>query len=153
MPDNDRDALFGGFGRTFHRGSIRFRPGYAFFYMAYDQDLSGFPPDDLGGDGRTAPAAGGYFSPARFINHMARLDVVWSLPDHTTLAAGGGIGQQKVDDTLTDGLGRATTSADLYVAARWRLSKNVDLRLRASFQNVAAAFDRTRFSAFLVRRF
>ena len=151
--DNDREALFAGFGRTFRSGRVGLRPAYSFTYLEYDLDLSGFPPDDLGGDGVTAPGAGGYFSPERFINHMARLDLWWSHGERASYFTGGGLGIQQVDDTGTQGLGSTTLSSDIYLGARWRLSPTVDLKARGSYQNVAAAFNRTRVELFLIRRF
>lgn len=151
--DNDREAVFAGLGHTFHPGRVSLRAGYAFAFMEYDLDLSGFPPGDLGGDGLTAPGVGGYFSPERFTNHMARLDIWWNSGERAAYFAGGGLGTQKVDDSFTQGLGQSTTSSDFYVGARWRLSPSVDLKARASRQDVASAFDRTRIELFLIRRF
>jgi hypothetical protein len=151
--DNDRQAVFAGFGRTFDPGRFHLRPGYTFMWMAYDLDLSGFPPGDLGGDGINTPGVGGYFSPSQFTNHMGRLDLSWDAGERASYAVGGGLGLQRVDDTFTSGYGDTTLSSDLYARGRWRLTRNWDLRGRVSYQNVAAAFNRTRLSLFAIRRF
>jgi len=153
VEDNDRQAFFAGFGRTFEPGQVRLRPGYTYMWMSYDLDLSGFPPQDLGGDGVDTPGVGGYFSPQKFSNHMARLDVSWDAGQRASYSMGGGLGVQRVDDTFTEGFGDPTLSSDLYLQARWVLTTSWDLRGRASYQNVAAAFNRTRVSLFAIRRF
>jgi tetratricopeptide (TPR) repeat protein len=153
VQDNNRQAFFAGFGRTFQPGRFHLRPGYTYMWMSYDLDLSGFPPQDLGGDGINTPGVGGYFSPRKFSNHMARLDASWDQGQRASYAIGGGLGLQRVEDTFTVGFGDPTLSSDVYARARWVLTTNWDLRGRASYQNVAAAFNRTRLSLFAVRRF
>jgi hypothetical protein len=153
VADNDRDGLFGGFGRTLRTGAWKLRPGFASAWFRNDLDLSGYPPDDLGGDGVTMVGVGGTFSPFRFLNNMIRLDASWEGRGGTAVYLGGGLGLQQVEDLGSPDFGDTTVSSDVYAGARWRLGESTDLRAEASFQNVAAAFDRTRVGLFLVRRF
>jgi tetratricopeptide (TPR) repeat protein len=152
VEDNDREAVFAGFGRSFRWAEVWLRPGYTFGWMSYDKDLSGFPPADLGGDGLDSPGLGGYFSPFRWVNHMVRLDVTW--PGGSTLdwRAGVGVGRQEVEDTGTDG-SDDRTSSEAYLGLRWRLTEDLGLRGEVTYQDVAGAFDRTRAGLYLIRLF
>ncbi|MFQ5719504.1 MAG: tetratricopeptide repeat protein [Acidobacteriota bacterium] len=150
VADNDRDAIYGGFGRTFRPGRHQLRLGYDLTWLSYDLDLSGFPPSDLGGDGITTPGVGGYFSPDDFLNQMGRIDVVWNLSGRFHVMYGGGAGRQSVD---TLGGDDDRTSSDAYLGVSWRFGSGWTLRARATYQDVAAAFDRTRLRLFLAHRF
>jgi hypothetical protein len=142
LRDNDRETLFAGFGRTFRIRSARLRVGYSYFRLRNDLDLGGFPPGDLGGDGRTTRGVGGYFSPFDFNNQMVRLDATWSAGDRIHLYAAAAIGRQEVQDVLTTGSEDRSSEAAFSVA--WRAGKRVTIELRAEHQDVAAAFERTR---------
>jgi hypothetical protein len=84
---------------------------------------------------------------------MVRLDASWEGAAGTAVYLGGGLGLQQVEDIGSPDFGDTTVSSDVYAGVRWRLGEHTDLRAEASFQNVAAAFDRTRLGIFLVRRF
>ena len=141
--DNDRNSVFAGFGRTWRTGRMTLRPGYSLTYLGHDLDLGGFPPADLGGNGVDAPGVGGYFSPFRFLNQMIRLDWGLTLTGGGRFSAGAAVGRQYVDDALSGGYGAADTSAEAYADLSLPLADRVTLQARLSYQDVAAAFDRT----------
>jgi len=140
---NNRNAVFAGVGRSFHPGVLTLRPGYSLTWLSYDRDLSGFPPDDLGEDGIVRRGVGGYFSPFRFLNQMARFDATLPVGRSLLILAGGGIGQQHVEDIGSPDFSNRTTSSDGYLGFRLPVSDRVSLRGQISYQDVASAFDRT----------
>ncbi|MFQ5669549.1 MAG: tetratricopeptide repeat protein [Acidobacteriota bacterium] len=153
LRDNDRRALFGGFGRSFHLGNAWLRPGYSATWFSFDRDLSGFPPGDLAGDGVDSRGVGGYFSPFRFLNQMVRLDTAWSMGQRLEFSAGGGIGLQQVEDIGSPDFDDTTTSSDAYFRLQWQIALDVALRASVSHQDVASAFDRTRGGISLIWTF
>jgi tetratricopeptide (TPR) repeat protein len=152
VEDNDRQAVFAGFGRAIRRGSLWLRPGYLFAWMSYDRNLFGFPPADLSGDGITSPGVGGYFSPYRFMNNMVRLDSSWAAGHSVDMSAGGAIGRQRAQE-FRDGNTDSRTSSEAYIRASWQMGPVYTLRGEITYLNVAAAFRRTRVGVYLIRLF
>ncbi len=143
ISNNARKELFAGGGRTFHPGGVTLRPGYSLAWMSYDLDLGAFP-GEFSGDGITAPGIGGYFSPSRFLNHMARMDVTLPLGESVVLAGGAGYGRQRVEDAWSQGAAVPwVESSDAVLGLRARLGGRMSIGAQATYQNVAAAFDRT----------
>ena len=143
ITNNARRELFAGGGRTFNPGGVTLRPGYSLAWMSYDLDLGAFP-GEFSGDGVTAPGIGRYFSPSRFVNHMARMDVTLPIGESVVIVGGAGYGRQRVEDAWS----RGTTvpwveSADALLGLRARLGGRMSVGTQATYQNVAAAFDRT----------
>lgn len=143
IANNVRRELFAGGGRTFHPGGVTLRPGYSLAWMSYDLDLGAFP-GDFSGDGVTAPGIGGYFSPSRFLNHMARMDATLPIGESVVIVGGAGYGRQRVEDAWS----RGTTvpwveSSDALFGLRARIGGRMSIGTQATYQNVAAAFDRT----------
>jgi len=152
VEDNDRAAVFAGFGRSFRRGALWLRPGYLFAWMSYDKNLFGFPPADLSGDGITSPGVGGYFSPYRFMNNMVRLDSSWPAGRSVDMSAGAAIGRQQAKEfrsSRTD----SRTSSEAYIRASWEITQVYTLRGEITYLNVAAAFRRTRVGVYFIRLF
>jgi tetratricopeptide (TPR) repeat protein len=147
IADNARKELFAGAGKSFRPGGVTLRPGYSLGWMSYDLDLSGFP-GAAAGDGVTGPGIGGYFSPARFLNHMARLDVTIPAGESVVIAGGAGIGRQRVEDAWARGTAPWSAASDAMVGIRAQLNERMSIGLQGTYQNVASAFDRTsvRFS-------
>jgi len=143
IANNARKELFAGGGRTFHPGGVTLRPGYSLAWMSYDLDLGAFP-GETGGDGVTAPGVGGYFSPSRFLNHMARVDVTVPIGESVVMVGGAGYGRQRVEDAWSRGTAVPwVESSDAVFGLRARLGDRMSIGGQASYQNVAAAFDRT----------
>ena len=143
ISNNARRELFAGGGRTFHPRSVTLRPGYSLAWMSYDVDLAAFP-GEFSGDGVSAPGIGGYFSPSRFLNHMARLDVTLPIGESVVLVGGAGYGRQQVEDAWARGTAVPwVESSDAVLGLRTRLGGRMSFGAQATYQNVAAAFDRT----------
>jgi tetratricopeptide (TPR) repeat protein len=141
--NNARRELFAGAGRSFRAGTVTLRPGYSLGWMSYDLDLSGFPGDDAPGDGLTKPGIGGYFSPAQFVNHMARFDLTIPIRDAVVIAGGVGVGRQRVEDAWSRDTAAWTESSDATLGIRVRPHDRVSFGVQAAYQDVASAFDRT----------
>jgi hypothetical protein len=118
------------------------RPGYAVAWMSYDLNLEAFP-GDVAGDGTTTPGLGGYFSPARFVNQMARLDVTVPVGESFVFVGGAGVGRQRVEESLAFASAPWTTSSDGVLGLRARVHERMSIGMQATYQNVASAFDRT----------
>lgn len=143
ISNNARRELFAGGGRTFHPRGVTLRPGYSLAWMSYDLDLGAFP-GEFSGDGIAAPGIGGYFSPSRFLNHMARMDVSFPLGESVVLLGGAGYGRQRVEDAWSQGtVAPWAESSDAVLGLRARLGGRMSIGAQATYQNVAAAFDRT----------
>ena len=143
VTNNTRKELFAGGGRTFRAGDVTLRPGYSLAWMAYDRDLGAFP-GEFSGDGITAPGIGGYFSPSRFLNHMARMDVTLAIGESVVVAGGAGYGRQQVEDAWSRGTAVPwIESSDAVLGFRARLGARMSIGAQGTYQNVAAAFDRT----------
>jgi hypothetical protein len=143
VTNNARRELFAGGGRTFRAGGMTLRPGYSLAWMAYDLDLGAFP-GEFSGDGITAPGLGGYFSPSRFLNHMGRMDVTLPIGESVVVVGGGGYGRQRVEDAWSRGTAVPwVESSDAVLGFRARLGARMSIGAQATYQNVAAAFDRT----------
>jgi tetratricopeptide (TPR) repeat protein len=140
--DNTRQELYAGAGRTFHPGGVSIRPGYSLSRMSYDLNLDGYA-DAIDGDGVNTPGIGGYFSPARFLNQMARLDVTLPIGDSFFLVGGAGVGRQRVEESRTSGPSPLTTSSDAVLGFRARLGGRTSFGIQATYQDVASAFNRT----------
>lgn len=147
IADNARRELFVGGGKSLRGGGATFRPGYSLGWMSYDLDLAGFPGDPVG-DGITAPGIGGYFSPATFQNHMARLDVTIPVRESFVIAGAAGVGRQRVEDAWSRNAAPWTAASDAMLGIRARVHERTSIGMQATYQNVASAFDRTalRFS-------
>jgi len=141
---NHRQAFFAGFGRSIRAGRAWLKPGYTWTRMSYDLDLGGFPPDALAGDGVTSRGVGGYFSPFRFQNQMIRLDAAWPVGSRVRVEAGGGVGQQQIEDTGAGEFHEATVSSDVRVELSVRATEGLTIRVELTREDVASAFDRTR---------
>jgi tetratricopeptide (TPR) repeat protein len=143
ITDNNREELFAGAGRAFHPGVVTIRPGYSLSWMSYDRDLGGFPSTDLAGDGLSARGVGGYFSPFRFLNQMARVDLTVPASDALLIVGGAGVGRQQVEDTLSHDFSYATMSSDAYIGLRVNAGNRVSIGAQMNYQDVASSFDRT----------
>ena len=143
VANNARRELYAGGGKTFRAGAATLRPGYSLAWMAYDLDLGVFP-GEFSGDGITAPGIGGYFSPSRFLNHMGRMDVTLPIGDSVVVVGGAGYGRQQVEDAWSRGTALSwVESSDAVLGFRARLGARMSIGTQATYQNVAAAFDRT----------
>ena len=140
VADNARHEAFAGVGRTFHAGAATLRPGYSIIWMSYDLDLGGFPSLNPG-DGLTAPGIGGYFSPFRFRNQMARLDAMVPINGTFSLFGAAGVGRQQLEDSGSRDFSRRTGSSEGSLGVRVRAGERVSVRTQATYQNVAAAFN------------
>ena len=81
---------------------------------------------------------------------MVRVDAAWNVSDRVRWIYGGGVGTQSVE---TLGGDDQRTSSDAYLGFTWQVSDSWALRARATHQDVAAAFDRSRLRVVLVRTF
>jgi tetratricopeptide (TPR) repeat protein len=142
LRDNGRQELYAGTGRTFHPGAVSIRPGYSLAWMSYDLNLDGYA-EAIDGDGVNTPGIGGYFSPARFLNHMARLDVTLPIGESCLLIGGAGVGRQSVKELRAGGAAPLTTSSDAVLGFRARLGGRTSFGIQATYQDVASAFNRT----------
>jgi len=140
VADNSRREVFAGAGRSFHAGGVTLRPGYSFTWMSYDLDLGGFPSLSPG-DGVNAPGIGGYFSPSRFLNQMARLDASVPVGGAFSIFGGGAVGRQQLEDSPSSDFSDRTTSSDGYLGIRLRAGERVSVRTQANYQDVASAFN------------
>ena len=141
--NNARRELFAGGGRSVRAGGVTLLPGYSLAWMAYDLDLGAFP-SEFSGDGLTAPGVGGYFSPSHFLNHMARMDVTLPIGESVVVVAGAGYGRQRVEDAWSRGTAVPwVDSSEAVLGFRARLGARMSIGTQATYQNVAAAFDRT----------
>lgn len=140
VADNARHEAFAGVGRTFHAGAATLRPGYAVTWMSYDLDLGGFPSLDPG-DGVTAPGLGGYFSPFRFLNQMARVDAIVPINGTFSVFGSVGVGRQQLEDSVSHDFSHRTGSSEGNLGVRVRAGERVSIRTQAVYQNVAAAFN------------
>ena len=95
---------------------------------------------------------GGYFSPSRFLNQMIRLEAAWPAGDRIRFNAGGGLGRQQVEDTLSRDPD-SSTSSDAHVDMSFRVGARLTLRAELGRQDVASAFDRTRAGIHLLWSF
>jgi hypothetical protein len=75
---------------------------------------------------------------------MARLDVTLPIGESVVLVGGAGYGRQQVEDAWS--LGTTVPwveSSDAVLGLRTRLGGRMSFGAQATYQNVAAAFDRT----------
>jgi tetratricopeptide (TPR) repeat protein len=140
IANNSRREVYAGAGRSVHAGAVTLRPGYSITWMSYDLDLGGFPSTGAG-DGVSAPGIGGYFSPSRFFNQMARLDATVAIKDAVSLFGGAGVGRQQLEDSGSRDFSHRTASSEGYLGVRVRAGDRVSIRTQANYQNVASAFD------------
>jgi hypothetical protein len=140
VESNPRQQVFAGAGRSFRAGVATLRPGYSVTWMSYGLDLGGFPSISPG-DGVNAPGIGGYFSPLRFLNQMARLDATVPVGGSVTILGGAGIGRQQLEDAGSRDFSHGTASSDGYLGVRLRAGERVSIRSQASYQDVASAFN------------
>lgn len=140
IANNSRQEVFAGVGRSFHAGVVTMRPGYSLNWMSYDLDLGGFPSNSPG-DGVNAPGIGGYFSPLRFLNQMARLDATVQVGGSFSIFGGAGVGRQQLEDSISRDFSHRTGSSDGYLGIRLRAGERVSIRTQANYQDVASAFD------------
>jgi len=143
ISDNGRQELFAGVGKSFYPGGMTLRPGYALSWMSYDLDLGGFPSTDAHGDGVTAPGVGGYFSPRRFLNQVARLDATLPLASSFQIVGGAGVGRQQVEQSNSRDFSHRTGSSDAYLGLRVRAGDRTSIGAQVTYQDVASAFNRT----------
>ena len=140
VPNNSRQEAFAGFGRSFRIGAATVRPGYSLAWMSYGLDLGGFP-SSAAGDGVNAPGIGGYFSPLRFVNQMARLDATVPIRDAFSIFGGAGVGRQRLEDSGSRGVASGTASSEGYLGVRVLAGERVSIRTQANYQDVASAFN------------
>jgi hypothetical protein len=108
--------------------------------MSYRLDLGGFPVVSPG-DGVDAPGIGGYFSPLRFLNQMARLDATVAVSGTFSILGGAGVGRQQLADSSSRDFVPRTRSSDGYLGIRLRAGERVSIRTQANYQDVASAFN------------
>ena len=137
---NSRQEVLAGAGRSFHAGVVTLRPGYSVSWMSYDRDLGGFPSFNPG-DGVNAPGIGGYFSPLRFLNQMARLDATVPVGGSFSIFGGAGLGRQQLEDSSSRDFSHRTGSSDGYLGVRLLAGERVSIRTQANYQDVASAFN------------
>jgi len=142
LRNNARQEVFAGAGKSFYAHSMTLRPGYSLTWMSYELDLSGFPLTDFAGDGVTNPGIGGYFSPGRFLNQMARLDATLPVGNLLFIAGGAGIGRQQVEQSHSRDFSRRVSSSDAYLAFRFRVGERTSINTQVTYQNVASAYNR-----------
>ena len=140
VANNSRQEVFAGAGRSFHVGVVTLRPGYSLTWMSYGLDLGGFPSSSPG-DGVNAPGIGGYFSPLRFLNQMARFDTTVPVGHSFTIFGGAGVGRQQLEDSISRDFSHRTTSSDGYIGVRLPAGERVSIRTQANYQDVASAFN------------
>jgi tetratricopeptide (TPR) repeat protein len=140
VANNSRQELLAVAGRSFHAGVVTLRPGYSLNWMSYRLDLGGFPSINPG-DGVNAPGIGGYFSPLRFLNQMARLDATVPLGGSLSIFGGAGVGRQQLEDSSTRDFSHRTGSSEGYLGIRLRAGERVSIRTQANYQDVASAFN------------
>jgi hypothetical protein len=140
IANNSRQEVLAVAGRSFHAGVVTVRPGYSLNWMSYRLDLGGFPSLNPG-DGVSAPGIGGYFSPLRFLNQMARLDATVPVGGSLSLFGGAGVGRQQLEDSGSRDFSHRSGSSEGYLGVRLRAGERVSIRTQASYQNVASAFN------------
>ncbi|MGA1869817.1 MAG: tetratricopeptide repeat protein [bacterium] len=133
----DADALF----HLFHSGACAFSTFYKLQIYHYDKDNSGFI------DNSDEPYAGGYFSPALFINNVLHLKVSYQLQGDRELHVSVGPSFQYTQGH--SGEDEQKTGADLDLAYHVKLKTSLHFMVKASYYQIAEVYRRYALTAHL----